>query len=133
MQHASTTYRVTAKAIINDAAGQVLLVEETGGHRSLPGGGIEHGEDPEAGLARELHEELGISVIHLIKLKSAYPYYSVTRQAWWLWLLYEVDADLPAPFVGEHAQTAQFFDIATFKHSVQKSEQRLYEVFKALP
>lgn len=44
-----------------DAEGRVLLVRHSygSGRWTLPGGGLRRGEDPEAGLRREIREELG--------------------------------------------------------------------------
>lgn len=44
-----------------------------GGHWTLPGGGLEFGEAPEAGVVRELHEETGLdgSVGALMGVRSA--------------------------------------------------------------
>ncbi|MDQ2701595.1 MAG: Nudix family hydrolase [Pseudomonadota bacterium] len=52
-------------AVISDARGRVLLARRTEGRDlaglwEFPGGKREPGETPEAALARELHEELGI-------------------------------------------------------------------------
>lgn len=55
------TYRVSAKAIIISENG-LLLVKEDSEHWDLPGGGIEHHEDPENALVREVREELGVEV-----------------------------------------------------------------------
>ena len=51
--------------ILRDAAGRVLLAQRPEGKQDagcweFPGGKVESGESPEAALARELHEELGI-------------------------------------------------------------------------
>ncbi len=57
---------VVAAAIIN-SAGEILLAERPAGKRlagkwEFPGGKVEKNETPETALARELHEELGITV-----------------------------------------------------------------------
>jgi len=54
-----------AVAVLTDAEGRVLVAHRAaarhqGGRLELPGGKIEPGETPEAGLARELAEELGV-------------------------------------------------------------------------
>ena len=57
---------VVAAALINEK-NEVLLAQRPEGKRlagkwEFPGGKVEEGETPEAALARELHEELGIIV-----------------------------------------------------------------------
>jgi 8-oxo-dGTP pyrophosphatase MutT (NUDIX family) len=49
-------------ALFND--GQVLLVRHTYGPKEweLPGGGLRRGEDPFAGVQREVREELGVEI-----------------------------------------------------------------------
>jgi len=67
--------------VIRDARGRVLLTRRTEGRDlaglwEFPGGKREAGESPEAALARELHEELGITVeigAPLINVPQAYP------------------------------------------------------------
>lgn len=56
-----------AAAVLADAGGRILLARRTEGRDlagawEFPGGKLENGESPTAGLARELHEELGIAV-----------------------------------------------------------------------
>jgi len=60
------TLLVVCAALINDK-GEVLLAQRPEGKRlagkwEFPGGKVETDESPEAALARELHEELGIVV-----------------------------------------------------------------------
>ncbi len=60
------TLLVAAAALINDND-EVLLAQRPEGKRlagkwEFPGGKVEIGESPEEALARELHEELGITV-----------------------------------------------------------------------
>ena len=54
--------RVAAYAVITDADGRVLLAHWNEGRHAawtLPGGGLEGGEDPEHAVRREVHEETG--------------------------------------------------------------------------
>lgn len=53
----------TVAAVIADAQGRVLLVRKRGSHLFIqPGGKREAGEDALTTLARELHEELGVTL-----------------------------------------------------------------------
>ncbi len=57
--------RVAAYGILHDLDDRVLLVRASAtstvpGRWFLPGGGLEHGEDPRAGFERELFEETGL-------------------------------------------------------------------------
>lgn len=68
-------------AIIRDHCGRVLVCDRPAGKAhagrwEFPGGKLEPGEAPEAGLRRELHEELGIvagPMRKLIQIEHAYP------------------------------------------------------------
>lgn len=57
--------RVAAYAVISDADERLLLAHWNEGRRAawtLPGGGLEPGEDPEHAARREVHEETGYRV-----------------------------------------------------------------------
>ena len=61
-------FAVTAAGIVSDSSGRVLLLKHRfrpGSGWGLPGGFIEHGEQPEDGLRRELREEIGLEVEQL--------------------------------------------------------------------
>ena len=57
--------RVAAYGIVTDDDGRVLLARWVEGRRvawTLPGGGLEQGEDPELAVRRELREETGFQI-----------------------------------------------------------------------
>lgn len=57
--------RVAAYAVITDDDGRVLLARWVDGRRvawTMPGGGLEDGEDPELAVRRELREETGFRI-----------------------------------------------------------------------
>ena len=65
--HEVRRQRVAAYAIVQDAGGRLLLVRAASyltvaGWWFLPGGGVEHGEDPVDSLRREIHEETGLTI-----------------------------------------------------------------------
>jgi 8-oxo-dGTP pyrophosphatase MutT (NUDIX family) len=67
--------RVAAYAVINDDDDRILLAHWIDGRRgawTLPGGGLDPGEDPERAVVREVHEETGyrIAVEELLGIHS---------------------------------------------------------------
>jgi 8-oxo-dGTP diphosphatase len=76
---------------VSDAAGRVLIAQRPSGKHlaggwEFPGGKLEPGEERLAGLARELREELDISIIGiprpLIRVHHAYPSREVLLDIW---------------------------------------------------
>jgi 8-oxo-dGTP diphosphatase len=73
-----------------DAAGQVLIAQRPvgkalAGRWEFPGGKLHAGEEPYAGLVRELREELGVDVQaaeRLIRYPHAYPERTVWLDMW---------------------------------------------------
>ncbi|HSX15728.1 MAG TPA: NUDIX hydrolase [Candidatus Saccharimonadales bacterium] len=62
MDNVPCTYRISVKAVVKDEQGRILLARERSGDWELPGGGLDHGEEPRAGLEREIAEEIGCKV-----------------------------------------------------------------------
>ncbi len=60
--------RIAAYGVCRDADGRVLLARASSsltvrGRWFLPGGGVQHGENPPDSLRREMEEETGLSVV----------------------------------------------------------------------
>jgi mutator protein MutT len=77
-------------AAVTDASGRVLIAQRPPGKHlaggwEFPGGKLERGEDRRAGLARELREELGITISTprpLIRVRHTYDYGGVLIDMW---------------------------------------------------
>jgi ADP-ribose pyrophosphatase YjhB (NUDIX family)/transcriptional regulator with XRE-family HTH domain len=67
MTRSGQVLRVAVYGVVEDSAGRVLLArlsDQTAepGWWTLPGGGLDHGEHPEAAVVREVAEETGLAV-----------------------------------------------------------------------
>lgn len=111
-------YRVSLKAIIRNEKGEVLVVREDGDDWSLPGGGVDHGEDVMTALKRELYEEALITSEFTANFVGIDTFYVEERQRWLMWIVYEVI--LPDGYkygVGPDADEVAFMDISSFEGS----------------
>jgi len=79
-------YRISVKALILDSDKRFLLTQEDNGLWELPGGGLDFGEKPQAGLAREVKEEMGVTITYVAdnpsyfltdKTKTGRPYANI--------------------------------------------------------
>lgn len=120
-------YRVSLKAIIRNDTGHVLVVKENGSKWTLPGGGMDHGETTHNALKRELFEEALITSDFKEKLINTTSLYLEKREAWLLWLVYEVQVDHLEYGVGADADEVAFMNPELFKDSKYRSEQLVYE------
>jgi 8-oxo-dGTP diphosphatase len=70
-------YRISIKALILDETRtKFLIVQEENGEWDLPGGGLDWGESVEAGMRREIKEEMGLTVTSI----NQNPCYFLTDQ-----------------------------------------------------
>lgn len=91
--HAQSFYRVSLKALIRNDKGEILMVSENHGDFSLPGGGMDYGETAHECLVRELHEEIALTSDFQEKLIHMQTRWLEHKQAWLMWLTYEIRYD----------------------------------------
>lgn len=93
---------IGAYALCRDPSNRLLLVRATagledGGLWTMPGGGIEWGEHPDAALLRELEEETGLADIKAHRVTAVYSHAYKGRVDWQgdpvhhIGIVYEVD------------------------------------------
>lgn len=121
-------YRVSVKALIKDKDGKILVVKENQDTWSLPGGGLDHGEVSEQGLLRELNEELGIRTANIHGINQTLTFELAVKQAWLLWIVYDVTIDTTEFILGEGVSDWSFIDPGTLKQSDDIFEQQVYKV-----
>lgn len=126
-KYPTTFYRVSLKAIIRNDDGEVLVVKENGSNWSLPGGGMDHEETVHEALTRELYEEVLIEEDFSETLLDTAIMYVESKEAWLLWLVYKIDIGEFTYGIGQDADEVAFIDPNTFKDSLYKSEQLVYE------
>jgi len=133
-------YRISAKALIQNDAGQTLVVR-TGDDRgwTLPGGGIDHGEDVVEGLRREISEELGSHRSEVgrmpVLLHSDQAVSGRRGGTWVMWVVYE--AKLEEGSISQDAapdgMAYAYVSLATLDlKDIQTNEQPLFIELKEL-
>lgn len=120
----NTFYRVSVKALIRDEKGRVLVLKENQDTWSLPGGGLDHGEEPEDGIRRELEEELGVKSVSILP-KTSLTFYLAQKQSWLLWAVYEVTIVDKDFILGEGVTEARYIDLSELKNSTDIFEQQV--------
>ncbi|MBH1956129.1 NUDIX hydrolase [Candidatus Saccharibacteria bacterium] len=121
-------YRVNVKALIRDDNGRILVVKENQDTRSLPGGGLDHGEEAEEGIRRELKEELGIQDANIAGINQTRTLELKTKQVWLLWIVYDVSVNAAAFHLGDGVSDSCYIDPGTLKSSKNVFEQLVYKV-----
>ena len=96
------TYRVSAKALVVTPAG-LLMVREDSEYWDLPGGGVEHFEEPEDALRREVEEETGLHVLNIdTKGLVAWATYNTQHERPLLFLVYPTAVELGSLGANQH-------------------------------
>jgi 8-oxo-dGTP diphosphatase len=105
----SPFYRVSVKALIFDADGRLLVVQEPDGFWELPGGGWEHGETLRGCLTRELAEELGAE-LESVDLTTVHPCVGPGRRYQRLKLVVRAEISDRAPVPGNEIIALRWVD-----------------------
>lgn len=124
----NTFYRVSVKALIKDRNGKVLVLKENQDTWSLPGGGLDHGEDPRLGILRELKEELRIEHPLIKDIGSVKTFYLESKSAWLLWIVYDVEINTKDIILGEGVTDARYMEVSELKQSEDVFEKMVYSV-----
>ena len=121
-------YRISLKCLVRDDMGKVLVVKEAKRDWwDLPGGGMDHGEDIKAAIAREVKEEANLKgdfAYRVIDVDE--PAFLNEHNFWQLRLIFEVSPTNMTFTAGEDSDEVAFIDPAIFKKSQNKTEQRIY-------
>jgi 8-oxo-dGTP pyrophosphatase MutT (NUDIX family) len=127
-QYPNTFYRVSLKAVIRNDKNELLVVRENGHESfSLPGGGMDHGETDVECLKRELWEEVGYKGEITVRPFATEQLWLEHKQAWLLWIVYDVQVENYDFSVGADAEEIAFVDPAIFKDGTALAEQLVYK------
>lgn len=116
MQDVPCTYRISVKAVIRDDEKRIFLIRESDGRWELPGGGLEHGEDPRVALAREIMEEIGCTAEWVAERPETF--WTINKDVgagnmkWFAFVAYEARISGtfdPALHANDEAQEARYF------------------------
>lgn len=127
-QYPTTFYRVSLKAVIRNEKGEILVNKEYDATDwSLPGGGWDHGETEHEALARELKEEVGYEGGFTSRPFATEIFWLDSKQAWLLWIVYEVETENQNFSVGEYSTEVAFIDPKTLSGSKSRVERWIFE------
>lgn len=122
-------FRLSLKLLVTNDRGEVLVVKEVG--RSwwdLPGGGMDHGEDLKAAIAREAREEVNLEgdfTYQVIGVES--PAFLEHSKIWQVRLIFHVIPQNMNFSAGEEADDITFMQPESFKDSSAATERLIYD------
>jgi 8-oxo-dGTP pyrophosphatase MutT (NUDIX family) len=121
-------YRISIKGLIRNNKGEVLVVKETGrDYWDLPGGGMDHRETIEHGIARELKEEVNLNGSFTYKIIDVdNPAYLTPHNFWQLRLIFKVIPENMSFSAGEDGDEVAFMHPVYFKKSASQVERQIY-------
>ncbi len=126
-QYPTTFYRVSLKAVIRNDNDEVLVNQEgTSDSWNLPGGGWDHGETEYEALARELKEEVGYEGNFTAQPYKTAVFWLESKQAWLLWIVYNVRPENLNFSAGEHSSKITFINPKSLKDATSFEEQWIY-------
>lgn len=127
-QYPNTFYRVSLKAVIRNEEGKVLVNKERDSDSwNLPGGGWDHGETEKEALARELFEEIGYEGEFTAKPVTTAVHWLESKQAWLLWIVYDVTTANQRFSIGADSSEIMFIDPKELGGSIGFEEKWIYE------
>lgn len=127
-KYPSTFYRVSLKAVIRDNNGKLLVNKEQDSNTwNLPGGGWDHGETEMEALARELYEEIGYEDSFEAKIIGTAVFWLEPKQAWLLWIVYNVTTKSLDFSVGADSSEIAYIDPKALKGATSFEEKWIYE------
>jgi len=122
-------YRISIKSLIRDDKGRVLVVKESGRTWwDLPGGGMDHGEDIKAAIARELNEEVNLTgdfKFNVIDVDD--PAYLPNANVFQVRLVFEVAPEIMPYESGKEADEIMYIDPIALKDSDNAVERKVHE------
>ena len=127
-QYPNAFYRVSVKAVITNEDGGVFAVHE-GEDWTLPGGGVDHGEDLLTALKRELYEEAFIESDFEAEFIGTESFYVESKDAMALWVIFKLKmTESHFSFrAGEDADEVAFRNPADFKENSSLFEQLIFK------
>lgn len=127
-------YRISLKGFVVNNEGKVLVVKETGrDYWDLPGGGMDHGEDIQTALAREMREEVNMAGDFTYRILAVdEPAYLEVHTFWQLRLIFAVTPSDYEFSDGDDGDEIAFIDPEHFKDSTIEVERRIYTYYKEM-